>query len=301
MQEYIVEAKGVKTRVVEWGDKEKPVVLCLHGLGTTSMNFIEIAEILKDEYRLIAIDLPGHGKTDIFHDPKDYHFPNLAKWLDLVVDQLKIKDFYLIGHSWGANISLFFIAEFALKVNKMILLDGGYFLNKTAYEYDSQHDNLIWEGKSYEEKLQAVIDWRYKVYDGCRYTDLNKFIEDEKEDYPRWSPLLSKAHLDVAVNDNGIYKFHVKGSTAEIIVGAFYDFQPDLVYQIIRNNNIFPKILLLFSEKFTDDENLLKLTDNMLNKFQNETGSTVKKLPLGHMMHWENPEMIVTEICNWFK
>ena len=45
------------------GNNEKPVIFCLHGLGSTSLSFIEIAEELKEEYRFISVDAPGHGKT----------------------------------------------------------------------------------------------------------------------------------------------------------------------------------------------------------------------------------------------
>jgi len=300
MKEYFITVKGIKIRIIEWGNENNPAMLCLHGLGCTSMNFIEIAETLKEEYRLIAIDLPGHGKTEIFKISKDYDFPKFAKWLDLVVSKLNIKDFYMLGHSWGAFISMFYAAEYGSKIKKLLLLDGGYQLFKTMYDYDSLHGNLIWKCKSFEERLQTNINWFYKTFDGCQYTDLNKFIEDEKEDYSRWSPLLSKAHLDTSVLENGIYKFHVKGTTAEIIIRTFYNFQVDLTYAAIKNNNISQKILLLYAEMNSNDENYLKLLEIMLNIFHAKSGIAIRKLPLAHMMHWDNPECIIHEIKNWF-
>ncbi|MBA2176215.1 hypothetical protein H0266_15060 [Halobacillus locisalis] len=39
----------IHERVTEWGEKRRPVILCLHGLGSTGLSFIEIAEELKDD------------------------------------------------------------------------------------------------------------------------------------------------------------------------------------------------------------------------------------------------------------
>ena len=52
------------------GNNEKPVIFCLHELGSTSLSFIEIAEELKEEYRFISVDAPGHGKTPHLKEQK---------------------------------------------------------------------------------------------------------------------------------------------------------------------------------------------------------------------------------------
>lgn len=49
--------------ITEWGRQDRPVIFCLHGLGSTALSFIEIAEELKDEFRIIAVDAPGHDRT----------------------------------------------------------------------------------------------------------------------------------------------------------------------------------------------------------------------------------------------
>ena len=38
--------------ITEWGDKKKTVIFCLHGLGGSGLSFIEVADQLKDEYRI---------------------------------------------------------------------------------------------------------------------------------------------------------------------------------------------------------------------------------------------------------
>lgn len=289
MQEYIVEAKGVKTRVVEWGDKDKPVILCLHGLGGTALSFIELAEILKDNYHFIAIDLPGHGINSTFKATSDFAIPNIAKWVKIVCDLLEIDDFYLLAHSWGAQISMYFLSEFGSKVKKALLLDGGYHINKQIKEFNKTNNLPL-------ASLNEEIEYQRKDFDEYIFDQLQDFITTEKNNYKRWSNLLEKATEDLAIIKSGKYCWHATGDTAENCLIGIHEHSPDKIYPQIKHNDTGKKIMLLQSTTPA----IYTYRDILSEKFQNETGSTVKKLPLGHMMHWENPEMIVTEIRNWF-
>ncbi|QWG36429.1 alpha/beta hydrolase [Bacillus mycoides] len=40
--------------MTEWDNKKNPVIFCLHGLGGSSLTFIEVADKLKDEYRFVT-------------------------------------------------------------------------------------------------------------------------------------------------------------------------------------------------------------------------------------------------------
>jgi predicted esterase len=49
MKRYFINDGNINIHITEWGYKSKPVIFCLHGLGSTSLSFIEIAEELKEE------------------------------------------------------------------------------------------------------------------------------------------------------------------------------------------------------------------------------------------------------------
>ena len=49
--------------VLEGGDSDAPMVLFLHGAGANSESFAAAMELLSTEFRVIAPDLPGHGRT----------------------------------------------------------------------------------------------------------------------------------------------------------------------------------------------------------------------------------------------
>ena len=104
------------------GNNDKPVIFCLHGLGSTSLSFIEIAEELKEEYRFISVDAPGHGKTPPFERTEDYEMHNLANWLNEIINELRIKYFYFLSHSWGSFVALFYLLNHPEKYKEVFLL-----------------------------------------------------------------------------------------------------------------------------------------------------------------------------------
>lgn len=49
MKEVYINEDGVKARIHEWGNDQNPTIICLHGLGSTSLSFIELAYLLQNE------------------------------------------------------------------------------------------------------------------------------------------------------------------------------------------------------------------------------------------------------------
>ena len=103
MKEIYVNKDGIEARFHEWGNKENPMIICFHGLGSTSLSFIELGYLLKNEYHIISIDLPGHGKTPSFKNEEDYDMPNMVSWMDKVISNITEDNFYLLAHSYGGD------------------------------------------------------------------------------------------------------------------------------------------------------------------------------------------------------
>ena len=54
MKRYFVNNRHKKVHITEWVNKKNSVIFCLHGLGGSSLTFIEVADKLKDEYRFVT-------------------------------------------------------------------------------------------------------------------------------------------------------------------------------------------------------------------------------------------------------
>jgi pimeloyl-ACP methyl ester carboxylesterase len=87
------------------------VVVLLHGfLGSHEIWQQTIANLSRS-YRVIAVDLPGHGGTDNFGYVHSMEL--IAKCVKAVLDQCRVKRYVLIGHSMGGYAALAFADLFA--------------------------------------------------------------------------------------------------------------------------------------------------------------------------------------------
>jgi pimeloyl-ACP methyl ester carboxylesterase len=90
---------GRRLHWIETG-RGRPVVL-LHGLGDTGETWSDVAAALAGRYRVLAVDLPGFGRSEAScHRPLLEGFTRvLAEWLDAVAPEPVI----LVGHSMGGS------------------------------------------------------------------------------------------------------------------------------------------------------------------------------------------------------
>jgi pimeloyl-ACP methyl ester carboxylesterase len=97
---------GVRIRYTDEGTGE-PVVL-VHGFAVNAdLNWRRpgILQSLAKEYRVIALDLRGHGLSDKPHEENKYGF-EMALDVIRLMDHLKIKKAHLVGYSFGGFIAL---------------------------------------------------------------------------------------------------------------------------------------------------------------------------------------------------
>jgi pimeloyl-ACP methyl ester carboxylesterase len=273
LKRYFVNDGEVNVRVTEWGGKNKPVIFCLHGLGSTSLSFIEIAEELKTEYRIVSIDAPGHGKTDKFPHAENYEMPTLANWLDKIIDKLKIDKFYFLSHSWGSFVSLFYILNYSEKVLGAILIDGGYQTKRRG------STSMEEEVEYYEKDFEEYVDTWDEFLDVAVYSD------------SRRSTLLDIAAKDLALQKDGKYYWHARGKTAGNIIRGMHKYETEDIYEKLPDNI---NILLLRATLPKSQDAYRGLTSNLM---EQKTGATVKLIPnTSHMLHWDNPEVVIKEI-----
>ena len=82
------------------------VVVLLHGFLGSHQIWNSTIQSLSKSFRVIAIDLPGHGSTDCFGYVHTMEL--LAKSVKAVMDSLRLKKYVIIGHSMGGYAGLAF-------------------------------------------------------------------------------------------------------------------------------------------------------------------------------------------------
>lgn len=89
--------------------KDLPAILFIHGNSQSSSIFINQLEdsILNENFRLLAIDLPGHGRSDKPVNPEEtYSIAGFGEIVKKFCDKLNLKEVLFVGSSLGGHILL---------------------------------------------------------------------------------------------------------------------------------------------------------------------------------------------------
>ena len=99
-----------------------PAVVLLHGFLETSSFYRSLAEHLKEKYRVISIDLLGHGSSGnvgYIHSMED-----MADAVKHITDHLKLRKLIFIGHSMGGYVALAFADLYPDHIRGICLLNS---------------------------------------------------------------------------------------------------------------------------------------------------------------------------------
>jgi lipase len=111
----------VKLHLHEWGDADRPALVCLHGVTAHGRRFRRLAEErLARRFHVVAPDLRGHGRSD-WKPPwrLETHVDDVLETLDA----LQIATATWLGHSFGGRLLLEAASREPARVMRAILLD----------------------------------------------------------------------------------------------------------------------------------------------------------------------------------
>jgi pimeloyl-ACP methyl ester carboxylesterase len=106
MKTQKIEGPNGAIAVHESGGQGPPVVL-IHGNSSSSRVFShQLDGRLGQRFRLIAVDLPGHGASDDATDPSAYSLPGHARAVLAALEALGIDQAHFVGWSLGGHVAL---------------------------------------------------------------------------------------------------------------------------------------------------------------------------------------------------
>ena len=112
----ILELPEGDLQVREDGPRDKPAIVFLHGFAGSMHWWTPLAERLKDDFRLIRIDLLGHGGSE--KPDGGYSMEHQARQVALALSTLRVQHAIIAGHSMGGVVAT------ALTEQKPSLVDG---------------------------------------------------------------------------------------------------------------------------------------------------------------------------------
>ncbi|MCX6024440.1 MAG: alpha/beta hydrolase [Chloroflexi bacterium] len=118
-----IEGGAIPISYLDWGGDGPPVVL-LHGLTASADAWNLTAPLLREHYRVIAVDQRGHGESG--KPDEGYTYADVTDDLLTLLDRLGITKTALVGQSWGASVALWAAAHHPERFTALALVDGGF-------------------------------------------------------------------------------------------------------------------------------------------------------------------------------
>jgi len=142
--EKFIKLQSVKVRFMDEGEGF-PIIL-LHGYLESIEIWDSFSSLLINHYRLIRIDLLGHGKSGI--GGKASTMELMAKSTLAIMDYLKINKAFMLGHSLGGYVALAFLELFPDRLNGLCLFHSHPFADMPeTIKKRKREIDLIIEGK----------------------------------------------------------------------------------------------------------------------------------------------------------
>ena len=121
--EELVELDGQWVHFVRQGAGE-PVAL-IHGFGGSTYSWRDVQPVLAESYDVVAIDLNGFGYTERPVAQEQYSLDAQAALVIRLLNHLGIDSAHVIGHSYGAGVTLLLALDYPERVRSIVLVDGG--------------------------------------------------------------------------------------------------------------------------------------------------------------------------------
>ena len=237
-------------------------VVLLHGFLESSFMWKDIALILSEKYKVVTIDLLGHGNTDCHgyvHTMEDQ-----AEIVKFVLNHLKLRKYVIIGHSMGGYIALAFAKLFPKNIKGICLL------NSTALP-DSK------EKKINRNRVIKAVKENYKTF--IRIAIPMLFADKNKNIYNK--------EIQEGIQD--ALRMNPQGITAAL---EGMKIRKNLT-SLYTSSNFPIHMIISKQDPALDYNSLISQTKN--------TNVTTSELPDGHMSYIENKTEVIKIISDFLK
>jgi magnesium chelatase accessory protein len=120
-----VVADGIRWHVQQCGPTTpgSPALVLIHGTGAATHSWRGLMPLLARQHRVLAMDLPGHGFTDI---PRAWplSLPRLARAVAALLSAMGVYAEVVVGHSAGAAIAVRMALDGLVRPQRIVSLNG---------------------------------------------------------------------------------------------------------------------------------------------------------------------------------
>lgn len=252
-----------KNTNISYSDTGKgTTIVLLHGFLENKNMWQKFVSEFSTKYRVITIDLLGHGDTECLgyiHSMEDN-----ADAVHEVLSKLRIRKAIFVGHSMGGYIALAFAELYPESIKGLVLL------NSTS-KADSE------ERKANRDRAIVAVKQNYANF--IRMSIANLFSEDNRE---KLVEAIEKVKIEAL-------KTPLQG-----IVASLEGMKIRKDREVLLHTTNYPKLLILGEQdpvlNFEETKEQIENTEIQLVSF-----------PDGHMSHIENKEELSKVLWDFFK
>ncbi len=233
-----VEVSGRDIYYEEYGEGEP--VLMLHGGPGSIANFSNLIPKLSKNYRVIAMDTPGQGRSE---RASDVSYQLLAENASAFIDKMEIKKCYVVGWSDGACTGLLLAANRPEVISKVFVSGGFSNIDGFTDESKAFWSTITpesWGGWHLEyQQLYPENDWKTLIHDLRDMFNTKIYITEEKLKSITSKVLLAYGDNDLFTYEHIVYLYRTIPDTELMILPgtshSTFDEQPEMMSLAIIN------------------------------------------------------------------
>ena len=271
-----------KTRIHyrDEGSSALPALVLLHGANGSLFNFDRLSPLIKDDFRIITIDLPAFGLTGAVPS-SDYSITSSFRVIDSVLGHLNIEHFILGGNSMGGGVSWRYAIENPKKVKGLVLLSSSGVpseSSKIQTDGESRETPLVWKLMRSPLAVNILSIYTPKFF---ATQGLKASVHDSSIATTEWANQFHELTL-------------LEGSRRAILSRISTGYERNQNPDLLRDLEI-PALIIHGKE-----DNIIPVSssEKLVTFFQN--GKLIIYDEVGHLPMYEAPERTAQDIRNFF-
>ncbi|MBX2847202.1 MAG: alpha/beta hydrolase [Acidiferrobacterales bacterium] len=212
--EFFTTKKGDVVHFRDEGTQNKPALVMIHGTAASLHTWEPLIAALASDFRLVSLDLPGHGLTGAFK-ARDYSNAIMTETVLELIDHLGLEKVVLMGNSLGGKVAWTTAVEQPSRVQALILLAPS-----GAQRVSEGKSNIgfkilrSWIG----QQLMQKISPRFLIEKSLKQTVTDSDLVTQEMVDRYWQLLLMEGNrqaiVDLRNSDQGADKFRLLSEVA---------------------------------------------------------------------------------------
>lgn len=175
-------SQRLRLNYLDWGNRGKPPLVLVHGGRDHARSWDWVAEQLRDDWHVVAMDHRGHGDSDWVSDG-NYHANDMVYDLAQLIHQLGVGPVTIVSHSMGGNIALRYAGTFPDMVTKIVAIEGlGPSPEKQAEMRETSYPERLNEWIGQKRKASGRTPRKYESIEAAfaRMIEENSYLTEEQ-------------------------------------------------------------------------------------------------------------------------